>query len=81
MKLSKDMVTSRRALLIAGAGAAAAAGAITLSLGRKDGVSAPLGHIDANKIAVLGDGFYVVDGWVMTSDDLKALHIEAPDAR
>lgn len=65
---SARLLTSRRAFLLAGAGAGVAGAAAFLA--QKPSASAQLGRIDGRNAAPLGDGFYLVDGWVLTADDL-----------
>ncbi len=68
---------SRRRALIAGGGALAVAGAaaaLARAPRRADGLPA---SIDFARARPLGDGFFLVDGWVLTADDLDALRASA----
>ncbi len=55
--------------------AAGAAAALARVPRRADGLPA---GVALSKAHALGDGFYVVDGWVLTAEDLKALKATAP---
>lgn len=79
MKPLASLATSRRALFVAG-GAAATVGAGLLLLRPKAGPARHLGDIDTGKVSALGDGFYLVDGWLLTGDDLEAMGLSAPDS-
>lgn len=81
MKFTPDMLTSRRALLLAAGAAPAAVGAGALMLNRAPGVAAPVGRVDLRKVTALDENFFVVDGWVLTADDVKALRLSADDAQ
>ncbi len=71
----------RRRFLFAGAaGLAASAGlASLLANAGKENRSLP-SALDFRTIEALGDGFYLVDGWVLTADDVQRLG-GAVDAR
>lgn len=79
MKPFTKLATSRRALFVAGGAAVAAVGVGSLLLRPKAGPGRHLGDIDTGKISALGDGFYLVDGWLLTSDDLTVMGLAAPD--
>ncbi len=71
---------SRRRALVVGAGALAAVGAaaaLARSPRRADGLPAA---IDLASARPLGDGFFLVDGWVLTAEDLKMLKAPAAPA-
>jgi len=70
----------RRALLLAGGGLALAGTAAVLSRrpARGDGLPAA---VDLGAARDLGDGFFLVDGWVLTAEDLDLLKSAAPAAR
>lgn len=71
---------SRRVVLLGGGVAVAAAGAAAALVNgprRADGLPAA---IDLAGARALGDGFFIVDGWVLTADDLDALKAAAPAA-
>jgi hypothetical protein len=68
---------SRRTALLAGGGAAAAIGAAIVIRPRKQDISF-LNGVDLSAAKPLGDGFYEVDGWVLTADDVKRLGGPAP---
>lgn len=73
---------SRRTLLLAGAGVGVA-GAVGF-LAQRPSTSTQLGGIDGRNIVALEDGFYLVDGWVLTADDLDddgALRTDASGPR
>lgn len=75
------MLASRRALLLgAGAASLAAAGAATVLMRRGSRVTASVWPIDPSKVAEIGDGFFLVDGWVLTEDDVKKLQAARPEA-
>ena len=63
---------SRRNALLAGAGAAAVAG-VAYSLRPRRADISFLKGLDLSSARPLGEGFYEVDGWVLTSDDLSRL--------
>ncbi|MDZ7629169.1 MAG: hypothetical protein U5J99_12290 [Parvularculaceae bacterium] len=68
----------RRALIAAGGVTALAGAAAALSRAPRRADGLPAG-IDLAKARALGDGFFVVDGWVLTADDLQAIKASAPD--
>ncbi len=71
---------SRRNALLAGGGLAAAATAAGLAValtGRQRDISF-LAGVDLAGARALGDGFYEVDGWVLTAEDVKRLSGSAP---
>lgn len=68
---------SRRTALLAGGGVAAAAAAAVAIRPRKQDISF-LDGVDLSAAKPLGDGFYEVDGWVLTADDVKRLGGLAP---
>jgi hypothetical protein len=70
-------VSRRRALITAGAviAVAGAAAALAKAPRRADGLPA---GVDLAKARALGDGFFVVDGWVLTAKDFQALKASAP---
>ena len=39
------------------------------------GVAAPVGRVDPRKVTALDENFFLVDGWVLTADDVKALRL------
>ncbi|MFN3960364.1 MAG: hypothetical protein ACK4NP_10670 [Parvularculaceae bacterium] len=69
----------RRTLLLAGGGLALAGTAAALARRprRSDGLPATVNLGSARN---LGDGFFIVDGWVLTAEDLEALKSAAPAA-
>jgi len=77
VKFTPDMLTSRRALVLAAGAATAAVGAGALMLSRGPGVAAPVGRVDPRKVTALDENFFLVDGWVLTADDVKALRLSA----
>lgn len=74
------LLSRRRALFAAGGvlAVAGAAAALARAPRRADGLPA---GIDLSKARALGDGFFVVDGWVLTADDLLAIKAAAPEQR
>lgn len=80
MKRLASLPTSRRALFVAGGAAIAAVGAGSLLLRPKAGPGRHLGDIDTRNISALGEGFYLVDGWVLTGEDLASMGLSAPGA-
>lgn len=72
-------LSRRRALLVSGGAiaAAGAAAAIFRAPRRADGLPA---GVDPARARALGDGFFVVDGWVLTAEDLAAIKASAPEA-
>lgn len=70
-------VSRRRALFAAGAviAVAGAAAALAKAPRRADGLPA---GVDLGKARALGDGFYIIDGWVLTAKDFQALKATAP---
>ena len=67
------MRLSRRRALIVGGGVLATGGALTaLARGprRADGLPA---RVDLATARALGDGFFLVEGWVLTAEDLEVL--------
>lgn len=71
---------SRRSAILAGGGAAAtvvAAGAAVTIRPRTQDISFLKG-VDLSGARALGDGFYEVDGWVLTADDIRRLGGGAP---
>ncbi|MEO0399911.1 MAG: hypothetical protein AAF224_10885 [Pseudomonadota bacterium] len=60
---------TRRAMLL-GAAATGAAGIAVLTSSDQTSVSTVAGRLDPRQAQDLGDGFYLVDGWVMTAADL-----------
>ncbi len=64
---------SRRVMLAGGGAlvvACVAAAAIARGPQRADGLPA---SVDLGAARELGDGFFLVDGWVLTAEDLEAL--------
>jgi hypothetical protein len=72
-------VLRRRLLLVAGGalalGGVAAAAALARGPRRADGLPATANLAAAREI---GDGFFIVDGWVLTAADLDALRSATP---
>lgn len=71
---------SRRSAILAGSGAAAAAvaaGAAVAIRPRAQDISF-LKDVDLSGATALGEGFYEVDGWVLTADDIRRLGGPAP---
>lgn len=66
-------------IVAAGAVVAAAGAAAAVARGPRRADGLPAG-IDLTKARALGDGFFVVDGWVLTADDLQSLKASAPPA-
>lgn len=74
LKKMLGSVPSRRNLLLGASAASVAALAAAASLsGKRKGVTTPVGEIDPEKLVDLGDGFYIVDGWVLSGADLESL--------
>lgn len=71
---------SRRSAILAGSGAAAAAVATGAAIAIRPGAQdiSFLEGVDLSGAKALGDGFYEVDGWVLTADDIKRLGGPAP---
>ncbi|OFX00716.1 MAG: hypothetical protein A3E78_11205 [Alphaproteobacteria bacterium RIFCSPHIGHO2_12_FULL_63_12] len=70
---------SRRSALLAGGGVAAAvAGVGAFALRRPTQDISFLKDLDLSGAKPLGDGFYEVDGWVVTADDIRRLGGAAP---
>lgn len=61
-------------MLAAGGGALLVGGVAAAALARgprrADGLPA---SVDFTAARAIGDGFYIVDGWVLTTEDLEAL--------
>lgn len=79
----KDPIRRRRVLIAGGAALAVVGAGIALvplarSRRRADGLPA-LANPDAARD--IGDGFFVLDGWVLTAEDLKALRTAASAGR
>lgn len=68
---------SRRNALLAGGGAAAIAG-VALAMRPRTANIAFLKGLDLSTARPLGEGFYEVEGWILTSDDLERLGGAAP---
>lgn len=69
---------SRRSVIAAGGGAAAvAAGAAIAVRPRARGIGF-LRSVNLSGAKALGDGFYEVDGWVLTADDIRRLGGKLP---
>ena len=64
---------SRRTVLIAGGGVAAVAVGAAMTLRSQARDISFLKEVDLSGAKPLGDGFYEVDGWVLTADDIKRL--------
>jgi hypothetical protein len=80
MNLSAKMFASRRALLIgAGAASVAAAGAAVTLMKKSSRVTASIWPIDHSKVTEIGEGYFLVDGWVLTEDDIKNFHVARPE--
>jgi len=67
----------RRALILGGGALAFAAGAGVLVRGAHNGQLLPA-LAGASPPRAIGEGFFVVDGWVLTEEDLKRLAVQAP---
>ncbi len=70
----------RRLLLMGAAAAAAAAGAAALRAPRRVKTALLPDHVDLGKIAPLGEGFFIVDGWVLTGEEVTSLGGELPQS-
>jgi len=66
-------ITRRNALITAGGVAAITVGASFLT--RPDGATTIVGAVDVSHLKDLGDGYYLVDGWVLTKADLKSADV------
>lgn len=79
---AKSPPIPRRAILAAGGGALILAGVTAAALARRprraDGLPATA---DLGAAREIGDGFFLVDGWVLTADDLEALRSAARAGR
>lgn len=73
-------LSRRGALKAAGGALIIAGGAAALARGprRADGLPAA---IDLSTARALGDGFFLVDGWILTAEDMQALTASAKAAR
>lgn len=69
----------RRALIVGAVALAAAGAAAALARGPRRADGLPAG-VDVAGARALGDGFFLVDGWVLTAEDLKALQMSSPAA-
>lgn len=79
LRIPKELLTRRHALIAGGAIVAGGAAAVVAAgSGGKD--TAFLKGLDLKGARALGDGFYEVDGWVLTADDIKRLGGEPPEA-
>lgn len=70
---AKSPPIPRRVMLAGGGGAlllAGAAAALSRAPRRADGLPA---SADLGAAQAIGDGFFLVDGWVLTAEDLEAL--------
>lgn len=74
-KSVREMPTRRKLLL--GGSTVVAVGAVTaLSMGRQgggNGMELAVRRTPKDRIEDLGDGFYMVDGWVLTEGDLARI--------
>jgi len=78
-RIPKELLTRRNALIAGGAIVAGGAAALVAAgPGGKD--AAFLKGLNLKGARALGDGFYEVDGWVLTADDIKRLGGKPPDA-
>jgi len=77
--VSPELLTRRNAL-IAGGVIVAAGAAAAVSTRRHEDEAAFLKGVDIRGARALGDGFYEVDGWVLTADDVRRLGGKLPDA-
>lgn len=70
----------RRTLILAGGGLALAGTAAVLTRPPRRGDGLPA-TVNLGAARDLGDGFFIVDGWVLTAEDLDALKSAATAAR
>lgn len=66
----------RRALIAAGGVVVAVGAAAALARGPRRADGLPSG-VDLARARPLGDGFFVVDGWVLTAADINSLQSSA----
>jgi hypothetical protein len=79
LRIPKELPTRRKALIAGGAIVAGGAAAVVAARpGGKD--TAFLKGLNLKGARALGDGFYEVDGWVLTAADIKRLGGKLPDA-
>lgn len=64
------ITASRRTLLIGGGVATAGVLAVAAGSPRRT-VATPVGPLDPSDASPLGDGYFLVDGWVMSAADLN----------
>ncbi len=78
--LKTPLRLSRRSAILAGGSAAAvvaAAAAIAIRPRTRD--ISFLEGVDLSGAKALGEGFYEVDGWILTADDIERLGGTAPE--
>lgn len=71
-------LSRRSALLAGGVAAATVAGVGVIALRRPTQDISFLKELDLSGAKGLGDGFYEIDGWVVTADDIRRLGGVAP---
>lgn len=69
---------SRRSAILAGGGAAAVAAGAAIAIRPRTQDISFLEGVDLSGARALGEGFYEVEGWVLTADDIRRLGGPAP---
>ena len=64
--------------MLAGGAAVAGAAGVAFSVRPRARDISFLKGVDLTRARPLGDGFYVVDGWVLTENDLERLGAKTP---
>lgn len=76
--MAPSRLSRRSAIAAGGVAVAAVAGAAIALRPRTQEISFGK-EVDLSGAKALGDGFYEVDGWVLTADDIKRLGGAAPE--
>lgn len=71
--LKKPIRLSRRRAMLAGGAAVAGVAGVAISARPRSRNISFLKGVDLTRARPIGDGFYIVDGWVLTERDLERL--------